>query len=407
MADEDKSRGDEGEEDHDAEGKRDEPRDRDKSGDDAKEKDKGRDDNDGDSDGDGDGDGESKDDGPPIYKKPLFWIVIVVVVLALAIGGFLYWRHARKFSSTDDAYVDAHVVRVAPQVSGVLLRVPVIDNARVVAGQLLAEVEPSQSKSVYAQAVAAEGQAEAQRAQAEAQVVAARATRDKAIADAKAPAAEAEKARKDLARYLELQRIAPTAVAATQIDQARANAKSTAAQAEAARQQIASAAADIGVARKQVTAAGAQVKAAKAKVQENRIDVAYTRIVAPITGHVTNRNVDAGSYVSPGQPMMAIVPDDIWVTANFKETQLTHMRVGQHVRIVVDAYPDVDFEGHVESIQRGAGQAFAVLPPENATGNFVKVVQRVPVRIAFDNPDPHAYGLGPGMSVVPTVRIRD
>lgn len=355
-------------------------------------------------------DGDDQDDedkGPPLYRNPFFWVTLIVVVLSIAIGGFLYWRHARQFSSTDDAYVDAHVVRIAPQVSGVLLRVPVIDNAQVVPGQLLAEIEPSQSRSVYAQAVAAKGEAEAQLAQSQARVISARAARDKAAADARSPAADAEKARRDLARYLELQRTAPTAVAAAQIDQARAAARSAAAQADAARQQIASAAADIGVAHKQVAASRAQVKSANARVHENQINVAYTRIVAPLSGHVTNRSVDVGSYVAPGQQMMAIVPDDIWVTANFKETQLTHIRVGQHVHIRVDAYPDVDFEGHVESIQRGAGQAFALLPAENATGNFVKVVQRVPVRIAFDSPNPHAYALGPGMSVVPTVRIRD
>jgi membrane fusion protein (multidrug efflux system) len=119
-----------------------------------------------------------------------------------------------------------------------------------------------------------------------------------------------------------------------------------------------------------------------------------------------NRQVNVGSYVAPGQQLMAIVPDDVWVTANFKETQLQHMRRGQTVKIVVDAYPGIYFPGHVDSIQRGAGQAFAVLPPQNATGNYVKVVQRVPVRITFDHRPVAQYVIGPGMSVVPTVTVR-
>src|SRR3546814_469848 len=124
---------------------------------------------------------------------------------------------------------------------------------------------------------------------------------------------------------------------------------------------------------------------------------------------VVNRQVNVGSYVAPGSQLMAIVPDKMWVTANFKETQLTLMRVGQPVSIKIDAFPDVAFEGHVDSVQRGAGQAFAILPSQNATGNFVKVVQRVPVRIVFDTknaPDPRDYPIGPGISAIPTVKVR-
>ena len=129
-----------------------------------------------------------------------------------------------------------------------------------------------------------------------------------------------------------------------------------------------------------------------------------------MSGQVVNRQVNVGSYVGPGTQLMAIVPDHIWVTANFKETQLQLMKIGQPVKIKVDAYPGLEFQGHVDSVQRGAGQAFALLPPQNATGNYVKVVQRVPVRIEFDvkqgSPDPRKYPLGPGMSVVPTVKVR-
>ena len=136
-----------------------------------------------------------------------------------------------------------------------------------------------------------------------------------------------------------------------------------------------------------------------------RLNLGYAHIVAPVDGHVVQRTVALGNYVTPGQQLMAIVPLQVWVTANFKETQLAHMRAGQPVTVDVDACPDADLRGHVDSIQRGAGQAFGILPPENATGNFVKVVQRVPVKIVLDRL-PHNCPLGPGMSVMPSVKVR-
>ena len=151
------------------------------------------------------------------------------------------------------------------------------------------------------------------------------------------------------------------------------------------------------------------IDARRAQIAQARVTLGNLELRAPVAGQVVNRSVNVGSYVSPGTPLMAIVPETMWVTANFKETQLALMRPGQPVSIKVDAYPDVEFRGHVDSIQRGAGQAFSILPPQNATGNYVKVVQRVPVRIAFDlknGPDPRKYPIGPGMSVVPTVKVR-
>ena len=204
--------------------------------------------------------------------------------------------------------------------------------------------------------------------------------------------------------------IDPQAAAPSQIDQARTTAESTAAQALGAKRQVATAQANVEATRKTVDAARAQVQAAQARVGQANVTVNNLVMRAPVAGQVVNRQVNLGSYVALGSQLMALVPDRIWVTANFKETQLAHMRLGQHVDIKVDAFPDVKFEGHVDSIQRGAGQAFAVLPPQNATGNYVKVVQRVPVRILFDigggRPDPRYYPVGPGMSVVPTVTVR-
>ena len=343
-----------------------------------------------------------------LFKKPLFWIILVIVVAAIVIGGTLYYLHARQYESTDDAFVDAHIVRLAPQVAGTLVQVADVDNRHVEPGRLLAVIEPSGRDAQLSEAQANVAQAQAQYAQALSQISAARADKQQVAAQAREPEANAAKAAQDLARYEALVRLDPNAVAAQQLDQARANARSTAANAAAARRQIDAADAQVGVARRQAGAAQAVIASRRAQVSQARTTIGNLQITAPIAGQVVNRSVNLGSYVSAGTQLMAIVPDRMWVTANFKETQLALMRVGQPVEISVDAYPGVAFHGHIDSVQRGAGQAFALLPPQNATGNYVKVVQRVPVRIVFDanGPDPRQFPIGPGMSVVPTVKVR-
>ena len=351
-------------------------------------------------------DEEKEDDGPPLYKRRLFWIVIAIVAAVLIIGGLLYWSHARKYASTDDAFIDAHIVRIAAQTSGQLTRVIDKDNRHVNQGQLLAVIEPGQPEAQMAEAQAGVKQADAAIEQAEAKAVSALATERQAAANAVAPAAQAVRAADDYRRYAALKKLDPAAAAATQVEQARTESQAQAAQANAAQRQADSAHADFLAAQKDIKAARAQRAAALARVQQAQVVNNYLRIVAPQPGQVVNRQVDVGSYVSPGQQLLAIVPDEMWVTANFKETQLKNMRVGQPVEIRIDAYPGVKFHGHVDSIQHGAGQAFALLPPQNATGNYVKVVQRVPVRILFDGSEWRKYDIGPGMSVVPTVKVR-
>ena len=356
---------------------------------------------------DDDGDDESKK--PSIFKKPLFWIILVAVVSALVIGGVLYWLHARQYESTDDAFVDSHIVRLSPQVGGQLVQVADVDNRHVDAGTLLAVVQPTGPEAQLAQSQAEVKQAQAQYAQALAQVESARQTAIQNADQAKSPIAAADKAAQDLVRYEALRRLDPNAVAGQQIDQARANARQTVAEAAAARRQVHTALANVAVARRAAGAARAGIDARRAQVQQANVTLNDLRLRAPVSGQVVNRQVNVGSYVAPGTQLMAIIPDNLWVTANFKETQLTLMRTGQPVAIRVDAYPDVKFIGHIDSVQRGAGQAFALLPPQNATGNYVKVVQRVPVRITFDirnGPDPRRFPIGPGMSVVPTVKVR-
>lgn len=359
----------------------------------------------GNSNGD-DSDDDDSDDGPPLYKRPIFWIVTGGVALLLIVGGLLWWLHARQFESTDDAFVDAHIVRIAAQTSGRLTQVADADNRHVRRGQLLAVIEPGDTNATRQEAIAGIAQADAQIRQAQAQVISARASRSQALANAAVPLAEADRAARDLARYRDLARRDPFAAAPTQIDQARAQADAAAAQAVAARRQVATADAQILSARRQVDAARATRQAATARLQQTQVTQSYLLIRAPIDGQIVNRQVNVGSYVSPGQQLLAIVPDSMWVTANFKETQLALMRRGQPVTIHVDAFPGVDFTGHVDSIQRGAGQAFQLLPPQNATGNYVKVVQRVPVRILFDGDLYRRYAIGPGISVVPRVTVR-
>lgn len=349
---------------------------------------------------------EEEDQGPPVYKRPIFWIIAAIVLIVIVVGGLLYWLHARKYQSSDDAFVDTHIVRVAAETSGRIVSIVDLDNRHVQQGQLLAVIEPDTPEAQLAEAQAGVSQAEAGIEQAEAKLVSARATAQQAAANAIAPAAQAEHLASDYRRYAQLRAIDAAAAAATQVEKARTDSEAQLGQARAAQRQVAMAQADVVAAAKDVKSARAQRDAAQARVKQALVTNGHLRIAAPQNGQVVNRQVAVGSYVAPGQQLLAIVPDRMWVTANFKETQLTHMRIGQPVEIRVDAYPSVTFRGHVDSIQHGAGQAFAILPPQNATGNYVKVVQRVPVRIEFDGTDWRNYAIGPGMSVVPTVKVR-
>ena len=356
-------------------------------------------------------DDKSKEDKPEKPKKsllqrPVLLIGGAVVLIALIVGGIFYWLHARQYETTDDAYVDGHIVRLAPQVAGVLSKVYVEDNRIVGPGQPVAVIDSRQSNARLAQQQAQASQARATLANNAAQVdVAAQALRA-ARAGVLQPRADLIKAEADLARYRRLQAIEPGAVAPQTVDQAVQAVRAARAQRDQALRQADQAAAQVRSARTQIGAGRAQVAAADAAVAQQAVDVGYGKLVSPIFGYVTNRSVNVGSYVAPGQQIMAIVPLDLWVTANFKETQLKLMRVGQPVDITVDALPDVAFRGHVDSFSRGAGQAFGLLPAQNATGNFVKVVQRVPVKIIIDSPSLRHYPLGPGMSVTPRVKVR-
>ncbi len=388
---------------------------------DTEEKGKSRasaDDNgDQDDDGKGSGDSESGDDqdsdgkdddaDDPKVRRQKRIVIIVLIVLALlaALAGLIWWLNARHWEKTDDAFIDTKITHLAPRASGAVVGLFVDDNQWVRSGQLLAQLDDSTARTQLAQAEASKAQALSQLRQAHAQIDVAATQVDQAVTDTRGPAAQADKSGRDYQRFADVRASTPAAVAAQQLDQARTTAIADAARLASARKQVRTARARLNSNQTQIGAALAQLKTAEAQIAQANVQIGYARVVAPVDGHISNRTVALGNYAQAGQELMAVVPDRLWVTANYKETQLTHIRVGQHVKVKVDAYPDVEFQGHVDSIQRGAGQSFQVLPPQNATGNFVKVVQRVPVKIVLDHVDAVRFPLGPGMSVTPSVRI--
>ena len=340
----------------------------------------------------------------PLNRKAAL-VVGAVVACVLAVIALVWWLHARNYESTDDAFIDTHVVQIAPRIAGQVARVLVRDNQLVAAGELLVEIDRADPESRLSQVTSQRVEAQTQLAQANAQLPASEAAYAGALANASAARAQAAKALRDLERYQSLHQANPKAVSHTQLDQIVTAADNAKAQRTAAEEQVHGAAAQLDVSRVQITGAEARLKTLQAQVDEAQLNVGYTRLVAPFAGHVTQKSVALGSYVAPGQQLMALVPLDLWVTANFKETQLALMRPSQTVEVVVDACPKLKLPGHVDSIQSGSGQAFALLPAENATGNFVKVVQRVPVKIILDRV-PRDCILGPGMSVEPKVQVR-
>ncbi len=332
----------------------------------------------------------------PAWRRNLAFIVFGVLVIAAAVGGTLDWLNSRHYESTDDAFIDGYISQIAPQVSGKVIRLAVADNQQVAAGQLLVQIDPRDYQQRLEQAQAQLGNAAAQAEQARAQLGVQQASLGQAEANVTVSEAENLQAQQDFARY---HAIDPRAITRQQLDTATAQANSSQARVEASRQAAAAARAQVEAAKAQVAAADAAVKEARANVDYAALQLSYTDVNAPQAGRVTKRTVDLGNYVSPGQAMLAVVPENVWVTANFKETQLADMRPGQAVDIWVDAYPGVKFHGRVDSFQRGTGSVFSSLPAENATGNYVKIVQRLPVKLIFDDPRVRNYELAPGMSV--------
>lgn len=280
----------------------------------------------------------------PLQRKILKWSLIGFASLYLI--GILC--HGFFYVSTDDAFVEGHVIPISPKVSSHVSKVWVNDNQRVKEGDTLVELDPNDFEVRHRIAKA----------------------------DLEAAKAEATQAARDLERYTHLS--LNNEISKQQLDQAELRART----------------------------AEAKVSAAAARLKQAELDLSYTKILAPISGHVTKKAVEEGAFVQIGQALLAIVPDEKWIIANFKETQLTHMKPGQKVKIKIDTYSGKTFKGHVDSIQKGTGSRFSLFPAENATGNYVKVVQRVPVKIVFDEPQDEKKPLAVGMSAVPDVKVR-
>ncbi len=332
--------------------------------------------------------------------------LLILILAAISIGG-AYLYSQRWEESTDDAALSAHTISISPKISGYVKTLNINDNQLVKAGDVLLEIDPSdyimrrdKAKAVFE---AARSAALASHNVLETTTVSAPSNRDAAAAQVEAANANLVKAGQDLKR---MQHLSSEARSQGQLDQAVAAekaAKSSVYEAQARLRSAETAPKAIAVAKATKDQLAAQFKQAEADLALAEFDLANTKLIAGMDGRITNRAVERGDYVQIGQHLSSLVGMEFWVTANFKETQLTHMRPGQPVQISIDAFPDQTLQGKVDSIQSGTGAFFSAFPPQNATGNFVKIVQRVPVKIIFQPLPDAALALGPGMSAVPTV----
>ncbi|HEY3852805.1 MAG TPA: HlyD family secretion protein [Verrucomicrobiae bacterium] len=345
---------------------------------------------------------------PPRKQKRQRLIALVVAGLVLlviiAAGIVIYIKFIEPYETTDDAFIAGNVPYVSARVPGPVVRLLVDDNQRVKVGDPILEVDDSDYQTQLAQAQANLVSAKDHVLQAKAQIAVDEAKakqQEDAIAGAQAVA---DRAKADEARYKSVQ---SNAVSRTQVDLAQTTAVSTSSSVEVARDQAKAAAAQVDLDRADLETAIAQVGQSEASLRQAELNLSYTKILAPATGRITHRTVEQGAYISVGQSLLAIVPDNVWVVANFKETQLKRIKPGQSVSVEIDAYPGRKFKGRVDSLQAGSGANFSLLPPENAVGNYVKVVQRVPVKIVFDEPlNQSELDIAPGMSVEPKVTVK-
>jgi membrane fusion protein (multidrug efflux system) len=342
---------------------------------------------------------------PASRRRPVLLALGALAALVLAVLAARALRYAHGHESTDDAQVDGHIVPVLARVGGYVTAVAVEDNATVKEGAVLVRIDSTEYAIRLAQADADVAAVTAALAQTGAALESA--TQQLAVAQAQVDAARAaaDRTRADLARAQEL---AATQVVSRQaLDAAQAAKDAAEANLEAARRQAGAATAAIAVAGAGQRAAAARLEAARAARQSAGLQLSYTRVVAPASGTIAKRSVEVGQLLQAGQPLLAVVSDTAtWVTANFKETQLDDMRVGQKAEVDIDSYPGCRAVGTVESLSPATGARFALLPPDNATGNYTKVVQRIPVRIHVDRGCGPSQPLRPGLSAVVHVATR-
>ncbi len=390
---------------------------------------------------------------PSRTASPGFRIGVIIAVVVLLVIGFFVYRYVSSYESTDDAEVDGHINSISPRISGHVIKLNVNDNQYVQAGTVLVEIDPTDYQVAYekakaefedAQATAAAAgvnvpitdvstssqvsSTEADVASARAGIAAARQQFDAAKAQLVQAQANNVKAQNDLVRYKQLvdkqeisqqqydQAVAAAAADAAAVESARYTADAAQSQVTEAQGKLVQAEANyrnaqtaprqMQVIRSRAASAEAQALQKKADLDQAQLNLLYTKIIAPVTGVVSDRTVEVGQNVAPGQELMKVIPlNDVWITANYKETQLREMKVGQPVTVEVDA-SGRSYKGKVDSIAGASGARFSLLPPENATGNYVKVVQRIPVKIVLDPGENKDQSLRPGMSVEPKVWIR-
>jgi membrane fusion protein, multidrug efflux system len=336
-----------------------------------------------------------------LRRHPLAFVLgLFLLTLALA-SGYVFWDYSRHFQSTDDAFVAARQFSIAPKVSGYITAVQVTDNQHVAAGDVIARIDDRDYRIALDQVQAQEAVAQANIKNIDAQISVQQAQISSSQAQVDQAQAGLVFAQQQAARYQDLAEKGSGSVQ---------NAQQYTSQLRQQQSALASAQANLELSKRQVDALQAQRKSAeaslaqaKAQRDQAQLNLSYTTVTASQAGRVVNLGAAVGQLAQPGTALTMFVPDEIWVTANFKETQLDTMRPGQPVTLSIDAYPERVIHGHVDSVQPGSGTAFSLLPAQNATGNYVKIVQRVPVKVIIDNP-PSDVALGPGMSVVPTAR---
>jgi len=356
-------------------------------------------------------------DGPAKFRGPLFIVPAAIALGLLLYFGIVYLADIFTHESTDDAFIAGHIVSVAPRIAGQVAAVYVNDNQMIHSNDLLVEIDPADYALAVAQKAAA---AESQNANyrtmwaayqlMQTKVATAGDAARKSQADADAAEASANIARTNFERaenLLKEKTVSQQEFDTTQGAHIRAQADFKSAQELVAEDNSKVEEADrtMVAAREEATVALAQWAEAQTNIAVAKQNLSYTKIFAPADGRVTRKAVETGDYLQAGQQILSIVPLDVWVVANFKESQLKKMQTNQPVLVSIDALGGREFKAHVDSVQAGSGAQFSLLPPENATGNYVKVVQRVPVKIVFDEPLPADHVIGPGLSVTPSVAV--
>ena len=340
-------------------------------------------------------------------NKRVLVVVGLIAVAALAAGGRMWYR-SHNFVDTENAYIAGHVHAVSSRIPGVVTKVLFDDNQLVQAGTVLAELDPADQGVRVEQIQAQISSVQQQIVQADASIEQAKAQASAAKAQVVQAQANLVRAKQDADRFGQLYNTQMKAVSKAEVDAATAARASANADVTARRDQVGAAEAQIAAATSARSVLEAQVKVLQAQLKDARLQLGYNRIVAPVTGRIGKKSIEVGARIQPGQQLAAIVQDDVWVTANFKETQLPGIVVGQEVKVEVDALPKHELIGRVDSFSPASGNQFALLPADNATGNFTKIVQRVPVKITLKPEDLKQFAgrLAPGMSTVVEIDLR-